>query len=162
VESAEAQTLAFTPTDDAYVRADLPHMAYGSTGAMVTDADPEKDLLFRFDVSGLASDEVVSATLRIYCVGGAVVTGGEFHGAVDNGWQESTVNWNTAPAADPITLSSLGPVAAGNWYELDVTHLVTGDGIYSIRASSTSGDGADYSTKEGASGFAPQLLVTTL
>jgi uncharacterized repeat protein (TIGR01451 family) len=161
VDPAAARTLAFAPTDDAYVRADLPAKSYGLTGTMVTDADPEKDLLFKFGVTDVGASEVVSATLRIYCVGGAVVTGGEFRGAIDNGWQQSTVTWNNAPAAQPITLSSLGPVAAGNWYELDVTPLVTGDGTYSIRAGSTSGDGADYSTKEGASGFAPQLLVTT-
>jgi hypothetical protein len=160
VDTAAARTLAFTPTDDTYVRADLPNNKYGSTATMVTDADPEKDLLFKFNVTGVGTTEVVSATLRIYCVGGAVVTGGEFHG-IASSWQESTVTWNTAPAADPITLSSLGPVAAGNWYEVDVTPLVTADGTVSIRASSTSGDGADYSTKESATGLPPQLLVTT-
>jgi uncharacterized repeat protein (TIGR01451 family) len=162
VDPAEAQTLAFNPTDDAYVRIDLPAKNYGLTGSMVTDHDPEKDFLIKFAVSGVGAGEVVGATLRIYCVGGAVVTGGELRGVADSSWQESTVTWDTAPAAGPITLSSLGPVAAGNWYELDVTPLVTGDGTYSVRVSSTSGDGADYSSKEGASGFAPQLLVTTL
>jgi uncharacterized repeat protein (TIGR01451 family) len=160
VNPASSRTLAFTPTDDTYVRADLPNNKYGAVSTIATDADPEKDLLFKFNVAGVGATEVVSATLRIYCVGGAVVTGGEFHGTV-NSWQESTVTWNTAPPADPIALSSLGPVAAGNWYEVDVTPLVAGDGTFSIRASSTSGDGADYSTKESVTGFPPQLLVTT-
>jgi uncharacterized repeat protein (TIGR01451 family) len=162
VDPATTQTQVFTPTDDAYVRIDLPSSNYGSTASMITDGDPEKEILLKFAVSGVGAGEVVSATLRLYCVGGAVVTGGEFHGAADNGWQESTVTWDTAPAADPIMLSSLGPVSAGNWYEVDVTPLVTGEGTYSLRGTSTSGDGADYSTKEGASGFAPQLLVTAL
>jgi uncharacterized repeat protein (TIGR01451 family) len=161
VDPAAAQTLAFTPTDDAYVRTDLPSANYGFTSSMITDAEPEKDILLKFAVSGIGSGEVVSATLRLYCVGSAVVTGGEFHGAADNGWLESTVTWNTAPSAAPIALSSLGPVAVGNWYELDVTSLVTGDGSYSLRGTSTSGDGADYATKEAPSGLAPQLLVTT-
>jgi hypothetical protein len=143
------------------VNADLPGSNFGLGSSLVTDATPEKDFLLKFGVSGVGSGEVISATLRIYCVGGAVVTGGGFHGAAENGWGESTVTWSTAPAADPITLSSLGPVAAGNWYEVDVTSLVTGDGVYSVRATSTSGDGADYSSKEGPAGFAPQLLVTT-
>jgi uncharacterized repeat protein (TIGR01451 family) len=160
VDPATAQTFVFTPTDDAYVRADLPTNNYGFTSTIVTDATPEKDVLLEFTVSDVGTSEVVSATLRIYCVGGAVVTGGEFHGA-DSSWEESTVTWDTAPAADPIALSSLGPVTAGNWYELDVTSLVTGDGSYSLRGTSTSGDGADYATKEGATGLAPQLLVTT-
>jgi uncharacterized repeat protein (TIGR01451 family) len=160
VDPAASRTVALSSAADTYVRADLPANNYGATATMVTDADPRKDFLMKFNVAGVGTAEVVGATLRIYCVGGAVVTGGEFHGAASN-WTESTVNWNTTPAADPITLSSLGPVSAGNWYELDVTPLVTGDGTYTVRASSTSGDGADYSTKEGASGYAPQLLVTT-
>lgn len=36
---------------------------------------------------------------------------------------------------------------------------LTGDGIYSIRIVSTSRNGADCSTKEGAAGFAPRLVV---
>jgi acid phosphatase type 7 len=129
---------------------------------MIVDHDPEKDLLLRFAVSGVGAGEVRTATLRLYCVGGAVVTGGEFHGSADNGWAESNVTWDTAPAAHPISVGALGPVAAGNWYEVDLTPLVTGDGVYSLRATSTSGDGADYSSKEGAFGFAPQLLVTAI
>ena len=161
VDPAPAHTLVFTPMDDAYVQADLPSSNYGSAASMVVDSDPEKDLLLKFAVSGIGSGEVANATLRIYCVGGAVVTGGGFGGAVDNAWEESSVNWNTAPAAGPISVSSLGPVTAGNWYDLDVTPLITGDGIYSLRGSSTSGDGADYATKEAAAGFAPQLVVNT-
>ena len=49
---------------------------------------------------------------------------------------------------------------AGNWYEIDVTSAVTGDGLVSIRASSSSTNGTDYNSKEGAAGFAPQLVVT--
>ena len=49
---------------------------------------------------------------------------------------------------------------AGNWYEVDVTPLVTGDGAVTLRATSTSSDGADYTSKEGTIGFAPQLVVT--
>jgi uncharacterized repeat protein (TIGR01451 family) len=161
VNPASAHTLHFAPTDDAYVNIATPATNYGGAASMIVDADPEKDLMLKFNVSGLAGSEVVSASLQLYCIGSAVVTGGEFHGAVSNSWQEGTVTWNTAPAANPITLSSLGRISAGNWYEIDVTPLVTGDGTYTIRASSTSGDGADYATKEGAAGFAPRLLITT-
>jgi hypothetical protein len=56
-------------------------------------------------------------------------------------------------------LASLGPVNPNTWYELDVTSLVTGDGTYSINASSTSSDGAYYNSKEGTAGFIPQLVV---
>ena len=62
--------------------------------------------------------------------------------------------------ADTAVLGTLGKVTASNWYEVDVTSLVTGDGTYSLMALSTSTDGAYYSSKEGTAGFAPQLVVT--
>ncbi len=37
--------------------------------------------------------------------------------------------------------------------------LITGDGKYSLKATSSSRDGAYYSSKEGTAGFAPQLLI---
>ena len=53
--------------------------------------------------------------------------------------------------------TALSGVAVGNWYEVDLTSYITGDGTYTIRVSSTSPDGADYWSKEGTS--PPQLLV---
>ena len=45
-----------------------------------------------------------------------------------------------------------------NWYEVDVSSLVTGDGSYSLKVLSTSGNGADYSSREGTN--KPQLVLT--
>ena len=77
----------------------------------------------------------------------------------DNTWSEATVTWNNAPAADAAILASLGAVNANTWYEVDITSLISRDGTYSLRVTSTSSNGADYSSKEGAAGFAPQLVV---
>src|SRR6185295_1236196 len=71
------------------------------------------------------------------------------------------VTWNNAPPADAAALGTLGSVTTGNWYEVDVTSAVTGDGRVSFEGISTSTNGADYSSKEGAAGLAPQLVVTT-
>jgi hypothetical protein len=57
-------------------------------------------------------------------------------------------------------LASLGSVAANTWYEVDVTALISGDGTYSLRVTTLSSNGADYASKEGAAGFAPQLIVS--
>jgi hypothetical protein len=99
---------------------------------------------------------VVSAKLLLYCVDPSPV-GGVFYRLVDTTWSEGTVNWNTAPAPDVSSLASLGTVAAGTWYEVNVTPLITGDGTFSLSVNSTSADGAYYSSKEGA--FAPQLII---
>jgi hypothetical protein len=151
--------LTFPPIDDTYVQADLPASTFGTATAIGTDNSPVKNLLFKFTVSGIGTRSVVSAKLRIYCVDSSKF-GGDFHRVADVFWSEQTVNWNTAPAADPNSLGMLGAVVSGNWYEIDVTPLVTGDGTIALKGISTSSDGADYSSKEGASGRAPQLVVT--
>ena len=44
---------------------------------------------------------------------------------------------------------------------VDLTSFVTGDGVVSLRVSSTNSNGADYASKEGAATTRPQLIVTT-
>ena len=110
-------------------------------------------------VSATLLQSIQSVKLRVFCLD-ASDKGGDFYRVVDNSWQENAVTSNTEPAADPTSLASLGPVSANTWYEVDLSSLVTGDGTYSIRIASTSGNGVDYSTKEGAAGSAPQLVVT--
>jgi hypothetical protein len=67
------------------------------------------------------------------------------------------VNWNTAPGYDAATVASLGAVSTGIWYEVDLSNLITGDGTYSLRVTSPSSNGADYSSREGAN--PPQLVL---
>jgi hypothetical protein len=98
---------------------------------------------------------VTSAKLRLRCVDPAT-SGGDFHRLLDTSWSETSVNWNNAPAAEPAVVSSLGAVVAGSWYEVDLP-FVAADGTYAVRVTSTSTNGADYSSREGA--FAPQLVV---
>lgn len=114
--------------------------------------------LLKFTVSGVGSGTIQSVTLRLFCLD-ASDKGGDFYWVPENSWQENTVNWNSEPAADPTLRASLGAVSVNTWYEVDLSSLVTGDGTYSIRIASTSSNGADYSTKEGAAGFASQLVV---
>ncbi len=152
--------LTFTPAADTYVESDLPTSNFGASTQIINDNSPVKNMLFKFTVSGVGGRSILSAKLRLYCVNNSPI-GGEFHRTADTSWSEGSVNWNNAPASDPGVLATLGKVTASNWYEVDVTSLVTGDGTYSIRALSTSTDGAYYSSKEGTAGFAPQLVVTT-
>ena len=159
VSTEVVRMLTFTPSDDAYVRADEPAANFGSETELQVDASPVKDTLMKFAVSGVGTDTVVSAKLRLFAVNSSSGSGGEFHPVADTSWSESAVTYETAPAADPDPLGSLGPVSAGTWYEVDVTPLMTGDGPTSLRVTSPSSDGADYSSKEGAD--PPQLIVAT-
>ena len=138
---APSTILTFTPTADTYVQADLPSSGFGSSTQIVVDNSPVRNLLLKFAVSGIGMRSVLSAKLRLYCVDGSPF-GGEFHRVADTGWSETTVNWNNSPTADASSIATLGKVVASTWYEVDVTSLVTGDGTFSLRALSTSTDGA--------------------
>lgn len=150
--------LAFGPDADTFVRSDNPTAHPGTKVSFSVDNSPVKHGLLRFTVSGVGSGTIQNVRLRLFCLD-VSDKGGDFYWVPDNSWQEKTVNWNTEPAADPTVRASLGAVTANSWYEVDLSSLVTGDGTYSIRIASTSSNGADYSTKEGAAGFAPQLVV---
>jgi chitodextrinase len=157
--SQEATTLSFIPVADTYVRADSPTSNYGSATTIQVDNSPMKHFLLKFNVSGIGARTVVGAKLRLAAVDDSSV-GGLFYRVPDTSWGESTVTWNTAPAADRSPVASLGAVTPGNTYEVDVTSLVTSDGVFSIMAVSTSSNGADYVSREGTAGLGPLLVVT--
>ena len=137
-----------------------PGVNFGSSTQFVVDASPVRRSLLRFTVTGVAGRSVTRATLRLYCVNGSS-TGGALHGVPGSSWGERTVTWSNAPAGDTAVLGNVGAVAAGSWYSIDVTSLVTGDGTFSLDLTSTNSDGAYYSSKEGPAGQAPQLVVST-
>jgi chitodextrinase len=152
-------SFAFAPTDDASVRADAPTANYGSATTIQTDGSPLKDFLLRFAVSGIGTATVTSATLRLYVVDPSD-TGGTLR-PTSTAWTESAVTWSTAPAAASSPSVTIGAVTTGTWVTVDVRAFVSGDGVVSLRVSSTSTNGADYASSEGAVATAPQLLVTT-
>jgi chitodextrinase len=155
----EATTLYFVPVADAHVKADVPAGNYGTATTLEVDNSPVKHFLLKFDVSGIGARTVVSAKLRLSNVNESSV-GGIFYRVPDTSWGETRVNWNTAPAVEGTAVASLGAVAPGNTYEVNLTSLVSGDGTFSLKAMSTSTNGADFVSKEGAAGLGPLLVVT--
>jgi chitodextrinase len=156
---APTKVLTFTPTDDSYAEQDTPSTTYGTATEIIADNTPVKHLFTRFVVAGVGTGKVASAKLRLYCVDPSGV-GGIFHGS-DPLWSESSLSWSLQPTIVSATVATLGAVTANKWYEVDVTSLVNGDGAVTIAATSTSGDGAHYASKERTGGLAPQLVVTT-
>lgn len=158
--SGAAAILTFSPTDDATVRESSPTTNYGSRISLEVDASSKKDTLLRFEVAGTNGAQVTNATLRLFNIDSSS-SGGEFFGAANSNWGESTVTWSSAPAATGQALDTLGSVSPGNWYEVNITSLINGDGPVSLRISSPSSNGADYASTENGNGNAPQLIVTT-
>ncbi|MBI3443228.1 DNRLRE domain-containing protein [Candidatus Woesebacteria bacterium] len=152
-------TLTFTPSDDASIIQGFPTTNYGGSTSLNVDNSPVEQFLIKFVVSGVNGRPVASSTLRLYNVN-ASDKGGDFHRVADNTWTEGSVNWNTAPTADPAILTSLGSVLTNTWYEADLSSFIIGDGTYSLKVTSTSSNGADYRSKEGTTvSLRPQLIV---
>jgi hypothetical protein len=154
-----SSALTFTPTDDAAIHAGSPHHNYGSDFKLSVDGSPVEDFLLKFTVSGIGTKRVVSAKLRLY-VEDTSSTGGDFYRVTDNAWSEDNVTWLLAPPAIGTPVASVGATTRDTWVEIDVTPVVTGDGTFSLRASTTASDGADYASKEAAAELAPRLVVT--
>jgi Putative Ig domain len=157
--TASGSALTFSPVADTFVGSDRPDRNFGSRSTMITDASPTRYVLLKFTVSGIGGKTIRGVKLRMYCVNGSPAGGGVYP-VSDNNWQESTVTWNNQPAALATAVASLGAVSANTWYEVDVTSLVTGDGTYSVRIATLSGDAATYNSKEGTAGFESSLVVS--
>jgi hypothetical protein len=157
ITTATSSTLTFEPSDDTFVDATRPTASFGSMASLEVDNSPTKQVLLKFTVTGAQGRTVTSAKLRLYCLDPASA-GGDFYRLSGSAWSEATVTWNSAPVAIGGSLGALGSVSAGSWYEVDVSSLVTGDDTYGIKITSSSSNGADYSSKEGA--FAPKLVVS--
>lgn len=155
--TSASSALYFVPIADASIKASSPTTNYGSAITLETDNDPVESILLKFNVTGIGNGTVTNAKLRLYNVDPSDF-GGYFYRIMDNSWSEESVTYDTRPSYDSSTIiASLGAVFVGNWYEVNLTSLVIGDGTYGIRIKSTSAGGADYSSKEGAN--PPQLVV---
>ena len=151
-------TAVITPTDDTQINLS-GGLVPGSAPSFSADGSPVSDGLLRFTVN--VGGQITGARLRVYCVDPSSA-GGTFYAAAETNppWSENTVTWATAPVAG-TSYGTLGAVKVGFWYEIDLKTLVTANGTYTLRIKNTSTNGADYATKEGAAGIAPQLVVTT-
>ncbi|HYT11040.1 MAG TPA: DNRLRE domain-containing protein, partial [Mycobacteriales bacterium] len=150
---------AFTPVADTYVDSSIPNTNYGTKTNLSVDASPIQESYLKFQLSGLTGNTVTSAKLRVYVSDNGSVKGGSVAKMSNISWVETGVTYNTRPSIDGATLSTLGAVNIGAWYEFDVTPAVTGDGMLSLGVKSSSTDGVHYSAREDTT-HAPQLVVT--
>ena len=137
--------------------------------------DPNGEIvrsLVRFDITGLPPDhEITEATLRLYLVGSwdypdtsrTITTY-----RITSSWSESSVTWNNKPSYGGAHGSASIESGEWDWYEFDVTDLVSAwyDGTYTnhgimLRGPEVSGDDSSwraFGTRE--SSTVPELVVT--
>jgi hypothetical protein len=155
--------LVFKATGDATIDSTKPTVNAGTTTRLSADGSPVQDFLVQFSVSGTSGCAISKVLLQLTVGTNAdnnSAHGGDFYRAASSSWGEGTVTWSTAPAKVGSPLASLGAVSLGETVAVDVTSVVTGDGSYSFRVSTASGDAAAYFSRQGSTTQAPQLVVT--
>jgi chitodextrinase len=155
--ASTSTVLTFAPAADATIYSAYSSTNYGTRATVEVDGDPVKNFLMKFSVTGVGTRGVASAKLSVYAVDPSD-SGGQFRSS-GTSWSETTVNWGNAPAAGATIVGSLGSVSSNQWYEVDVSSLVTGDGVFSFRVTPASTNGADYASRESGAN-APKLVVT--
>jgi chitodextrinase len=143
----------FTPVADTYVISTSPTKNYGSRTTLKTDASPLEYIYLKFNVQGVGS--TTSAAFRFYAETSNSV-GLNIHTVSNTSWSETQLTWNTAPAIGPI-VATTGPIQAGNWYLINVSNAVTGDGLVSLAITNPHSTGATITSKEGS--HPPELYV---
>jgi hypothetical protein len=159
--AAGAAALVFLPAADTYVDASAPSTAFGTSTELVADAEPVREALLRFVVSGIAPFAVGQATLRLTAgttSSAASIWGGTIHAISDDTWTEATT-YGGRPLVDGPPLAAAGAVARSQVVDFDVSAAVTGDETYSFALASASEDGVKYRSREASTGR-PQLIVT--
>ena len=79
----QSGSLSFTPADDAHIQSANPTSNYGSATTLQVDNSPVKHFLLKFDVTGVASQSITNAKIRLYNTD-AASEGGDFYAVSDD------------------------------------------------------------------------------
>ncbi len=149
----------FSVVADASVKQDVPNTNLGTKTFLQARTEGASNFAripyLKFSVNTLAA-AVNTATLYVYSqnevdtVNALSVT--------DNSWGESTLTWNNRPAVGSIIGSA--QATARNWFAIDVTSYITGNGTYSIALNELGDSYHKLGSKEG--GFAAYLEIDTV
>ena len=150
-------TYTFMPAADAYIAGDFTTTNYGGSATLKADASPDYRSYLRFNV-GDVSGTVTSATLRLYATSSSA-TGYQVKRVTNQGWEEGSIIYDNAPAVGSL-IGSSGSFASGNWTTVDVTSLITGNGIYDLAVTTTSSSNMNFNSRD-ASSNKPQLVIHT-
>jgi glycosyl hydrolase family 99/calcineurin-like phosphoesterase family protein len=156
-QSSTTGTFTFTPGADAYVTAAIPNTNYGASKQMRVDAAPIVMGYMIFNVQGV-NGTIASATLRIYA-NSSSSKGCTAYGVPDTTWIEKSITYNTAPPLGAVGGSS-GAFAGAKWITLDVTALVTGNGVISLAVTGLNSTAISLGSRESGT-TAPQLVIVT-
>ena len=153
-----AATVTLTPIADTYVRPDQSSANFGTSSSLEVDGSPIKIAYLKFDLSALAEQSVVTATLRLKVIDSSA-SSQTVKAVADAAWIESETTYDNRPTlGNP--LATIATPTAGAWIDVDLTApVVTSRGqLFSIGIDSTGSDGVDFRSRD-SSFDQPQLVV---
>ena len=150
-------TLALGAVADAYV-SDGVTTNNGTSTTLRVDGSPLVRSYLRFNVQGITGG-VSQASLRVFANSSQSV-GYEVHGVADTSWGETAVTFANAPPFAALSTGSSGPVGTGTWTTVDVTSLITGNGLVSLALTTANSTALSLASRESGAN-APQLIIVT-
>lgn len=153
--------IRLAPTDDTSILMEKPDENFGRSEELRVDGfSGIYNSLLRFDLSSVEKGTVKQAILRLYAIDGSP-SGGTFVRTRSTDWNQHTVTWNSAPAADGQVIETLGDVTPYQWYEIDITAVAEdlGGEALSIRIAPSHGLRCAYASSRDRLGHSPQLLI---
>ena len=142
-----------TTVADSYVEAARPTRNNGRSAEFRVDGSPILNSYLRFNVQG--ATDFSSSKLRLFFKN-ATSGGIQVRPVGNTTWGETTINYNNAPSFGAVAANS-GAAAAGTWVTIDVSSLVTRNGLLSLAITSTSSTALSMGSRE--SGQQPTLTV---
>ena len=147
-------SLTFTSNADATIRANRPTANDGASLILRNQLNKYRAYM-KFTVSGL-SGAASNTKLRLWVAASSSNAGSIY--LVGNGWTETGITWNNAPALPGSPLVVGGSAPLGTWVEFNLGSVVTGNGTYSFAISGGAQDTVDYDSREAT--HDPTLVVT--
>jgi hypothetical protein len=158
-EASGPVTDEFNPTDDTYVKENLPDDTAGGASVLRVRASGSNKIRYaylKFSVSGV-SGTVTSAKLKIRTEDDDIDDTSVY--AVSGSWDEDTLCWNNDDLAWGNLLDTISDIDEDTWYEFDVSDEVDGNGTYTLGLKTTQDAGKlDWCSKETT--YVPVLEVT--
>lgn len=154
-------TRIVTAAADSTVDSAAPETNLGNAATLRISTEPARFAYLRFDVSGLTAPPA-RAMLWLHATAGSAPPrpGGLVASMSADTWVEAAVSYDTRPGISGPLWDQLGLVDPDNWYAVDVTPAVTGDGSVALALSPDSGSTVEYDAREKAE-YAPRLELST-
>ncbi|MBW2459450.1 MAG: DNRLRE domain-containing protein, partial [Deltaproteobacteria bacterium] len=148
-------------TEDANVEEDSPGENFGSETQLKVDGSPIETTYLKFDLTGIASERVLSAKLRLMVTNPSSSLQ-DLRMVDDDSWDETTITFDSRPATGQ-KLTTLDGGDVGSWVEVNVTSTVRAEagGMLSLAVDSSGTDGLDFNSKEAPDGWPELAMVLT-